>query len=46
MKEKILMSGLIPCVQKQEMKNLRDALVRLDPENGDYYEANYDEICR
>ena len=44
MKEKILMSGLIHAC-KAGNENIRDALVKADPENGDYYEANYEKYA-
>ena len=34
---------LDPLRAKQEMKNIRDAFCQADPENRDYYEANYEK---
>ena len=36
---------LDPLRAKQEMKNIRDAFGQADPENRDYYEANYEKYA-
>ena len=36
---------LDPLRAKQEMKNIRDAFCQADPENRDYYEANYEKYA-
>ena len=36
---------LDPLRAKQEMKNIRDAFCQSDPENRDYYEANYEKYA-
>lgn len=36
---------LDPLRAKQEMKNIRDAFCQTDPENRDYYEANYEKYA-
>ena len=37
---------LDPMRAKQEMANIKDAFVKADPENRDYYEANYEKYAR
>lgn len=34
-----------PLNVKIQMKNIKEALVQLDPDNRDYYEENYDKYC-
>ena len=36
---------LDPMRAKQEMANIKDAFVKADPENKDYYEANYEKYA-